>query len=114
MSIDIINKCVRIFLAVLYVYTLRKVCYTFTGGDYMPYNETAYKASQKYKAGNIKRVPLDMQKSTYEEIKAHAEAHSESVNGFIKRAISETMERDNGAPTAFEGHTEVITGEDGV
>ena len=60
----------------------------------MPYNETAYKASQKYKAGNIKRVPLDMQKSAYEEIKAHAEAHSESVNGFIKRAISETMERD--------------------
>ena len=64
----------------------------------MPYNETAYKASQKYKAGNIKRVPLDMQKSRYEEIKAHAEARSESVNGFIKRAISETMERDNATP----------------
>ena len=55
----------------------------------MSYNETAYKASQKYKAGNIKRVPLDMQKSTYEEIKAHAEARSQSVNRFIKRAISE-------------------------
>ena len=69
----------------------------------MPYNETAYKASQKYKAGNIKRVPLDMQKSTYEEIKAHAEARSESVNGFIKRAISETMERDKAAQAAEEG-----------
>lgn len=68
----------------------------------MPYNETAYKASQKYKAGNIKRVPLDMQKSTYEEIKAHAEARSESVNGFIKRAISETMERDKAASAAEE------------
>ena len=68
----------------------------------MPYNETAYKASQKYKAGNIKRVPLDMQKSTYEEIKAHAEARSESVNGFIKRAISETMERDKAAQAAEE------------
>lgn len=67
----------------------------------MPYNETAYKASQKYKAGNIKRVPLDMQRSTYEEIKAHAEGRSESVNGFIKRAISETMERDNAAPVAI-------------
>ncbi len=65
----------------------------------MPYNETAYKASQKYKAGNIKRVPLDMQKSTYEEIKAHAKAHGESVNGFIKRAISETMKRDNTVST---------------
>ena len=74
----------------------------------MPYNETAYKASQKYKAGNIKRVPLDMQKSVYEEIKAHAEAHSESVNGFIKRAIQETMERDTGVAGPSEGHTEGI------
>lgn len=67
-------------------------------GDFVAYNETAYKASQKYKAGNIKRVPLDMQKSRYEEIKAHAEVRGESVNGFIKRAISETMERDDAAP----------------
>lgn len=73
----------------------------------MPYNETAYKASQKYKAGNIKRVPLDMQKSTYEEIKAHAEARSESVNGFIKRAISETMQRDKAAPAAENEEREV-------
>ena len=72
----------------------------------MPYNETAYKASQKYKAGNIKRVPLDMQISKYEEVKAHAEARSESVNGFIKRAIQETMDRDNAAPAAPEGLTE--------
>lgn len=27
-------------------------------------------------------------------IQAHAEAHGESTNGFINRAISETMERD--------------------
>lgn len=72
----------------------------------MPYSETAYKASQKYKAGNIKRVPLDMQKSSYEEIKAHAEAHGESVNGFIKRAISETMERDNAARGAAESRAD--------
>ena len=75
----------------------------------MPYNETAYKASQKYKAGNIKRVPLDMQKSVYEEIKAHAEAHSESVNGFIKRAIQETMERDNDVVGPSEDRTEGIS-----
>lgn len=30
-------------------------------------------------------------------IKAHAEAHGESLNGFIIRAMSETMERDNAA-----------------
>lgn len=28
-------------------------------------------------------------------IKAHAEAKGESLNGFITRAIEETMERDN-------------------
>ena len=36
-------------------------------------------------------------------IKAHAEARSESVNGFINRAIEETMERDKAAPAASEG-----------
>ena len=33
-------------------------------------------------------------------VQAHAEAHSESVNGFINRAIEETMERDKAAPGA--------------
>lgn len=61
----------------------------------------------KYAKENLKRVPLDMQKSTYEEIKAHAEARSESVNGFIKRAISEAMERDKAAPAADKDESEV-------
>ena len=39
-------------------------------------------------------------------MQAHAEARSESVNGFINRAITETMERDNGAPAASEGQGE--------
>ena len=64
----------------------------------MPYNEASYKASQKYRANNIKRVPLDMQLTDYNKLKAHAEARSESVNGFVKRAILETMQRDAAAP----------------
>ncbi len=60
----------------------------------MAYNEAANKSSQKYKKSRIKRVPLDMQISDYEEIKAHAIMQGESVNGFIKRAISETIDRD--------------------
>lgn len=35
-----------------------------------------------------------MQISDYDKVKAHAEARKETVNGFIKRAVSETMERD--------------------
>ena len=60
----------------------------------MPYNEASKQATLKYRANKIKRVPLDMQTSQYEALQAHAQAKGESVNGFIKRAIQETMERD--------------------
>lgn len=50
--------------------------------------------SLKSHKAKIKRVPLDMQIPDYEELKAHAESRGETVNGFLKRAISETMERD--------------------
>ena len=63
-------------------------------GDCMPYTEAGYKATKKYREQNIKRVPLDMQKSDYDAVKAHAEGRGEAVNKFIKRAIAETMERD--------------------
>lgn len=51
----------------------------------------------RYAKKNLKRIPLDVPKSTYEEIKAHATTHNESVNGFIKRAITEALERDRAA-----------------
>lgn len=68
--------------------------------------KTEYK--NNWQKENVDRVNLTMPKGRKEAIKAHAEAHSESVNGFINRAISETMERDNGAPAATEGRTEGI------
>ena len=39
-------------------------------------------------------------------IKTHAEAHSESVNSFINRAIDEAIERDESAPAVSEGQGE--------
>ena len=45
-----------------------------------------------YKEKNIKRIPLDVQKEKYEEIKAAAEAAGESVNGYIKTAVDMRME----------------------
>lgn len=68
----------------------------------MPYTEASKAASMRYAAKNLKRVPLDMQKADYQVLQAHAQARGESVNGFIKRAIAETMERDSGAPAASE------------
>lgn len=42
------------------------------------------------------RINLTVKKGQKEKIKQHAEAHDNgSVNAFIQRAISETMERDN-------------------
>lgn len=49
-----------------------------------------------YAKRSLKRIPLDVQKEHYEVIKIHAENQGESVNGFIKRAINETIERDKG------------------
>jgi len=48
----------------------------------------------EYAKRSLKRIPLDVQKDRYEQIKEHAESKGETVNGFIKRAISETMARD--------------------
>lgn len=58
----------------------------------MGFNKTEYQA--KYRKEKIKRIPLDVPKEKYEEIKAHADQHSETVNGFIRRAIDEAIEHD--------------------
>lgn len=59
---------------------------------------TVSKAQQasvnKYVKSNYDRINVTMPKGRREIIKSHAEAQGESVNGFINRAIEETMERD--------------------
>ena len=51
--------------------------------------------SIKYAKEKYKRIPLDVSKEKYEQIKEHASANNESINGFIKRAIDETIINDN-------------------
>ena len=48
----------------------------------------------KYAKDKLKRIPLDVQKEKYEEIKTAATAAGKTVNGYIKIAIDERMERD--------------------
>ena len=60
-------------------------------GDNMA-GKTEYK--NNWQKENVDRVNLTMPKGRKEIIKAHAEARSESVNGFINRAIEETIARD--------------------
>ena len=45
-------------------------------------------------AKSYDRINLTVPKGQKDIIQAHSEATGESVNGFINRAISETMERD--------------------
>ena len=56
--------------------------------------EAQKKAQQKYmEKYAVARVRIENEE--YEVIKAHAAARGESVNGFINRAITNQIERDN-------------------
>ena len=57
----------------------------------MTYSESRKRASYKYAKNHYKRIPLDVQLSKYEEIKAAAESVNESVNGFIKKAVDDRL-----------------------
>lgn len=59
----------------------------------MSVSEAQKKASVKY-LEKLDEVRIRMPKGKKETIKAHAETKGESVNGFINRAIDETMERE--------------------
>ena len=61
----------------------------------MATTKASQRAVNKYMKENYDRVNLTMPKGNKEVVQAHAEAHNESVNAFINRAIQETMERDN-------------------
>ena len=53
------------------------------------------KAVQKYVKYNYDRMVLTLPKSKRNLIKEHAQKCNESMNGFISRAIDETIDRDN-------------------
>ena len=62
----------------------------------MAVSKAQQKAVNKYMKENYDRINLTMPKGSKEAIKAHAESKGESVNGFISRAIEETIEREKG------------------
>ena len=61
----------------------------------MPEISTKAKYDIEYAKNKLKRNPLDVQKEKYEEIKAAATAAGESVNGYIKKAVDQRMERES-------------------
>lgn len=52
------------------------------------------KESNKRYLATQDEIKIRLPKGRKDEIKAHAEERSESVNAFITRAIDETMQRD--------------------
>lgn len=57
-------------------------------------NESKKKYDIQHAKNKLKRIPLDVQKEKYDEIKAAAVIAGESVNRYIKNAISQRMERE--------------------
>ena len=53
--------------------------------------KTEYK--NKWQAENCERISLIVPKGKKEAIKAYAAEHGESRNGFVNRAIDETMQK---------------------
>ena len=60
----------------------------------MALTEAQKQSRYEYAKKNLKRIPLDVQKEKYEEIKTASEKVGETVNGYIKKAIDERMRRD--------------------
>jgi len=60
-----------------------------------PVSKAQQKAVAKYESENYDKFLVRTLKGQKEKIKAHAESKGESLNGFVNRAIDETMERDN-------------------
>ena len=57
----------------------------------MSTKEARNRAQYKYAAANLKRVPLDLRLSEYDELKQAATVNGETVNGFIKLAIRDRL-----------------------
>lgn len=60
----------------------------------MPEKTEAQKKAQKNYMEKFARLEIRVSPEQRKEIQTHAEAWGESVNGFINRAISEQMKRD--------------------
>ena len=59
----------------------------------MAVSKAQQKAVSKYMKENYDEIKLRVPKGVKDDIKAHAEAKGESVNGYINRLIDEDMKK---------------------
>ena len=62
----------------------------------MTVSKAQKKATAEYEKRNYDKVLLRLEKGDKDKIKSHADGRGESLNGFINRAIKETIDRDSG------------------
>ena len=60
----------------------------------MPVSKAQQKAVAKYMKTNYDELKIRVDKGKKSQLQAHASEHKESLNGFVNRAIDETMVRD--------------------
>ena len=68
----------------------------------MPYNNVQKKAVAKYNARVYDEIKVRVSKGRKSELQDYVASRKESLNGFINRAIDETIERDNNPVTKSE------------
>jgi len=61
----------------------------------MALTEARKRATVKYKLKAYGRIYLEVKKEEKQKIEEHAQERSESLNGFIKRAITNQITQDN-------------------
>ncbi len=71
----------------------------------MPDKAKSTNYKRQFNAQNYDRIELTVKKGEKDNLKIHAATRGETLNGFINRAITETVERDNNkpAPDGAEG-----------
>ena len=60
----------------------------------MPLSEKKKASNAKWDSMNLKRISLALPVSLYQKMKDHIGSTRETMNGFIKRAIQETIETE--------------------
>lgn len=67
-----------------------------------PASKAKIAANAKYDDKAYDKFLVRVPKGQKSSIQAHAEGRSESLNGFVTRAINETIERDNATQAETE------------
>lgn len=59
-----------------------------------PLTKKKKESNERWDKKNLKRMSLAIPLELYDSLKSHVDSREETVNGFLKRAITETIDSD--------------------